>query len=97
MADVGMALNRAEDKTEQMKVKSQALDEMLESGTLTDYTSSSDSGSDEIERELEKSSLSGPVEQELAKLKAENRRKRKSKQSSSDEQMNKQKVKMRRR
>jgi phage shock protein A len=85
MADVGMALNRAEDKTEQMKAKSQALDEMLESGTLTDYTSSSDSGSDEIERELEKSSLSGPVEQELAKLKAENRRKRKSKQSSSDE------------
>ena len=85
MADVGMALNRAEDKTEQMKAKSQALDEMLESGTLTDYTSSSDSGSDEIERESEKSSLSGPVEQELAKLKAENRRKRKSKQSSSDE------------
>ena len=49
MADVGMAMNRAEDKTQQMKAKSQALDEMLESGTLTDYTSS-DAGSDEIER-----------------------------------------------
>lgn len=84
MADVGMALNRAEDKTEQMKAKSQALDEMLESGTLTDYTSS-DAGSDEIERELQKASLNGSVEQELAKLKADNRRKRKNRQSSSDE------------
>lgn len=85
MADVGMAMNRAEDKTEQMKAKSQALDEMLESGTLTDYTSSSDKGSEDIERELEKATLSGPVEQELAKLKAESRRKRKAKQSSSVE------------
>ena len=84
MADVGMAMNRAEDKTEQMKAKSQALDEMLESGTLTDYTSS-DPGSDEIERELQKASLNGSVEQELAKLKADNRRKRKNRQSSSDE------------
>ena len=84
MADVGMALNRAEDKTEQMKAKSQALDEMLESGTLTDYTSS-DAGSDEIERELQKASLNGSVEEELAKLKADNRRKRKNRQSSSGE------------
>ena len=84
MADVGMAMNRAEDKTEQMKAKSQALDEMLESGTLTDYTSS-DAGSDEIERELQKASLNGSVEQELAKLKADNRRKRKNRQSSADE------------
>ena len=84
MADVGMAMNRAEDKTEQMKAKSQALDEMLESGTLTDYTSS-DAGSDEIERELQKASLNGSVEQELAKLKADNRRGRKNRQSSSDE------------
>jgi phage shock protein A len=85
MADVGMALNNAEDKTEQMKAKSQALDEMLESGTLTDYTSSSDKGSDEIERELEKASSKDSVEEELAKLKAENRRKRKVRQQSSDE------------
>lgn len=82
MADVGMAMNRAEDKTEQMKAKSQALDEMLDSGTLTDYTG--DKGSDEIERELEKASMSDSVEQELAKLKAESRRKRKLKQSTTD-------------
>ena len=82
MADVGMAMNRAEDKTEQMKAKSQALDEMLDSGTLTDYTG--DKSSDEIERELEKTSMSDSVEQELAKLKAESRRKRKVKQSSTN-------------
>jgi len=67
MADVGVAMNTAEDKTAQMKAKAQALDEMIGSGTLTDYTSSKD----EIESELEKVSVKGSVDEELAKLKAE--------------------------
>ena len=36
MADVGIAMSQAEDKTEKMKAKSQALDEMMDSGVLTD-------------------------------------------------------------
>lgn len=70
MADVGMAMNRAEDKTEKMKAKAAALDEMIDSGALTDYTS----GKDRIETELEKISIQGSVEEELAKLKAERKK-----------------------
>ena len=67
MADVGVAMNKAEDKTEQMKAKAQALDEMIDSGVLTDYTSNKD----DIEGELEKMTVKSSVDQELAKLKAE--------------------------
>ena len=73
MADVGMAMNRAEDKTEKMRAKSQALDELMDSGALVDYTSNKD----QIERELEKVTVQGSVEEELAKLKAEKERKKK--------------------
>ena len=66
MADVGMAVQRAEEKTENMKARSAALDELLESGTLTDY-----SGGDEIESELAKVKAKSTVEDELAKMKAE--------------------------
>ena len=73
MTDIGMALNKAEEKTEKMKAKSGALDEMMNSGVLTDYTSSKDT----IEKELEQITLKGSVEEELAKLKAEKQRKKK--------------------
>jgi phage shock protein A len=75
MADVGLAMNKAEDKTEKMKAKAQALDEMINSGVLTDYTSNKD----EIERELEKITVQSSVEEELAKLKSEKERKKKQK------------------
>jgi phage shock protein A len=66
MADVGLAIQRAEEKTENMKARSSALDELLESGTLTDL-----SGGDEIEKELARIKAKGTVEDELAKMKAE--------------------------
>jgi phage shock protein A len=74
MADVGMAMSRAEDKTEKMKAKAQALDEMIDSGVLTDYTNK---GDDTIERELEKVSVTASVEEELEKLKVESAKKKK--------------------
>lgn len=73
MTDVGLSMSRAEDKTEKMKAKAQALDEMINSGVLTDYTSNKD----DIEKELEKITVNGSVEEELAKLKAEKARKKK--------------------
>lgn len=73
MTDIGMSLSKAEEKTEKMKAKSGALDEMINSGVLTDYTSSKDS----IEKELEQITLKGSVDEELAKLKAERQRKKK--------------------
>jgi phage shock protein A len=66
MADVGLAVQRAEDKTDQMKARSAALDELLESGTLEDY-----SGGDQIDKELSKAKAKGTVDEELAKLKQE--------------------------
>jgi len=66
MADVGLAVQIAEDKTDQMKARSAALDELLESGNLEDY-----SGGDQIERELAKVQAKTRVDDELAKLKQE--------------------------
>lgn len=73
MTDVGIAMNRVEEKAERMKSKAQALDEMISSGVLVDYTSNKD----EIEGELEQITVNKSVEEELAKLKAEKLRKKK--------------------
>jgi len=66
MADVGLAVERAEEKTESMKARSAALDELLESGVLEDY-----SGGDKIDKELAKAKAAGDVDAELARLKSE--------------------------
>ncbi len=66
MADVGFAIERAEEKTETMRAKSAALDEMVELGALDEI-----GGDDEIERELRKMKTTTGVDDELAKLKAE--------------------------
>jgi phage shock protein A len=84
MADVGIAMSQAEDKTEKMKAKSQALDDMMDSGVLTD---SSSNNIDIIERELEILSIKGSVEEELAKLKAERTKKKKRTTSEQGEEL----------
>jgi phage shock protein A len=67
MADVGISIERAESKTEDMKARSAALDELIEKGTLVDFTAQGDI----IERELAKISEKGMVESDLARLKSE--------------------------
>ncbi len=67
MSDVGLAIQRAESKTEDMKARAAALDELVDTGTLEDLSGEKD----EIERELAKMKQSGDVELELAKLKEE--------------------------
>ena len=54
-----------------MKAKSQALDEMIDSGVLTDYTSNTNDDGSAIEKELEDVASQRAVDEELAKLKAE--------------------------
>lgn len=66
MADVGMAVQRAEEKTENMKARSAALDDLLESGTLTDH-----SGGDDLEREIAQAKAQSGVDDMLAKMKEE--------------------------
>src|SRR5437879_362290 len=39
MADTGLAIQRAKDKTEQMQARAAAVDELVESGALEDFTS----------------------------------------------------------
>ncbi len=67
MADVGLAIERAENKTEEMKARAEAIDELMEVGTLEDLTGPQD----DIERELAKISAQTNIESELARLKAE--------------------------
>jgi len=69
MADVGMAVQRAEEKTENMKARSAALDDLLESGTLTDH-----SGGEDLEREIAQAKAQSGVDDMLAKMKEEMKR-----------------------
>ena len=66
MADIGLAIERAEEKTEKMRARSLAIDELAGSGVLTDLTSP---GSTDISRELTQLSADQNVEAEMAALK----------------------------
>jgi phage shock protein A len=70
MADVGLAMQRAMDKTEQMKARASAVGELEAAGTFEDLTSL-EAGKDDIDRQLESLSSSSAVDDELAKMKAE--------------------------
>jgi phage shock protein A len=67
MGDVGMAIQRAEDKTLQMQARAGAVDELIASGALDD--ASSVNRGDDISRELDSMSSQADVEAELAALK----------------------------
>ena len=66
MSDIGMSMSRAEEKTQSMQSKAMAIDEMMDSGTLVDYSNNKD----QIELELEKTEIKNKVEYDLAKLKS---------------------------
>ncbi len=66
MGDVGMAIQRAEDKTATMQARAGAIDELIASGALDDVTAPG--GSDDITRELDSMSSQSDVELELARL-----------------------------
>jgi phage shock protein A len=65
MADVGMAMERAQNKVETMRARAGAIDELIESGALEDLSA----GGDTIDRELAQLSTQGAVEAELAAMK----------------------------
>src|SRR6195952_3390848 len=68
MSDVGMAVQRAEDKTAQMQARAGAIDELIASGALDD--ASSINRGDDISRELDAMSSQSDVESELAALRS---------------------------
>ena len=65
MSDVGLAMERAEMKTDKMRARAGAIDELAEAGVLDDG-----SGKDDISRELDRMLADQNVEDELASLKA---------------------------
>jgi hypothetical protein len=67
MEDVGLAVERAKDKTQQLQARADAITELTESGSLQDFTG----GGDDIDRQLSQIQQSGQVDDELAKLKSE--------------------------
>ena len=68
MGDVGMAIQRAEDKTAQMQARAGAIDELMASGALDDAVGGR---RDDIQSELDTMSASSDVERELAMLRGE--------------------------
>ena len=70
MADLGLAMQRAEDKTEEMRARGQAVEELEKAGTFEDLTQLG-SGQDDIDRELAQIGAGQQVDDELSKMKAE--------------------------
>ena len=70
MADVELAMQRALDKTEDMKARADAVSELEEAGVFEDLTALG-SGQDDIDKQLNALSSGAAVDDELAKMKAE--------------------------
>ncbi|MEV1009003.1 PspA/IM30 family protein [Streptomyces sp. NPDC049881] len=68
MGDVGMAIQRAEDKTAELQARSGAIDELLASGALDDPTGTT---KDDLTAELDRIAGNSDVEFELERMKAE--------------------------
>ncbi len=67
MADVGLAVQRAQDKTEQMQARAAALDDLVETGALSDMSG----GGDDIDRQLAQLGSGSEVDAQLAAMKAQ--------------------------
>src|ERR671914_965418 len=70
MADLGLAIQRAEEKTENMKARASAVEELEAAGAFEDITQLGD-GTSDIDRELAQLTSGVQVDDELAKMRAE--------------------------
>ncbi|MEZ5087687.1 MAG: PspA/IM30 family protein [Tessaracoccus sp.] len=68
MSDIGLAIQRAEDKTQQLQARASAVDELIASGALEDATGTM---GDDITRQLDALAADSNVENELAAMKAQ--------------------------
>jgi phage shock protein A len=71
MADVGLAMQRAVDKTENMKARADAVSELESAGTFEDLTALGSGGEDDIDRQLKGLTNQSAVDDDLAKMKNE--------------------------
>ncbi len=70
MADVGAAMQRAIDKTDQMQARASAVDELQAAGTFEDLTTLGPA-QDDVDRQLDELGAKSKVDDEFARLKAE--------------------------
>ena len=70
MADLGLAIQRAEEKTEGMRARASAVEELEAAGTFEDL-SQLGPGQDDIDRQLAEVSSGSQVDDELTRMKAE--------------------------
>jgi phage shock protein A len=70
MADVGAAMQRAIDKTDQMQARASAVEELQAAGTFEDLTELGPA-QDDVDRQLDQLGAKSAVDDEFAKLKAE--------------------------
>ena len=66
MGDVSLAVERAENKTEQLRARAGAIDELADAGVLEDFTGRED----DLGKELAKLTAEQNVDAELAALKS---------------------------
>jgi phage shock protein A len=67
MADTGLAIQRAKDKTEQMQARAGAIEELTAAGSLEDFTDDRT----QLDRELAQIASQSQVDQDLERMKAE--------------------------
>lgn len=67
LADVGLAVERAQNRTDEMRARAGAIDELIERGVLDDMTATTDS----LEAEINRVSSQQRISDDLARLKAE--------------------------
>jgi phage shock protein A len=70
MADLGLAIQRAEEKTESMRARAQAVEELEAAGTFDDLTRLG-RPQDDLDRELAELSAGSQVDSELDRMKRE--------------------------
>jgi phage shock protein A len=68
MSDVGIAIQRAQDKTEQMQARAAAVNELVDTGAIDDLTAPA--GSD-LDAQIAALTAGTQVDAEMAKLRAE--------------------------
>jgi phage shock protein A len=70
MADVGLAMQRAVEKTEGMRARASAVEELEQAGAFDDITQLGE-GQDDIDKQLAELTTTSQVDSDLEKMKAE--------------------------
>ena len=68
LSDMGNAVQRAQDKTEQLQARAAAMDELVTSGAIDDLSAP---GSNELDRQIAAISAGNQVDAEMARMRAE--------------------------